>query len=197
MTRYGPFSVALVTAGYGRRLWILSCRRYEKKPDANPHQAMGLLIPKAPKPLPRVRSAVSTGEKKVKGRKRHIVVDVMGNLLSIVVHAANIHDTKSGINPAKKAFEKYPTIEKFCGDEGYRRSFEENVLSELGLGADISEKIVPGWAVIPKRWVVERTFAWANNSRRLSKDYEITTTSEEAFFMISHLHILLRRLGRL
>jgi len=121
----------------------------------------------------------------------------MGNLLSIVVHAANIHDTKSGIDPAKKAFEKYPTIEKFCGDEGYRKSFEENVLSELGLGVDISEKIVPGWAVIPKRWVVERTFAWANNSRRLSKDYEITTASEEAFFMISHLHNLLRRLARL
>lgn len=142
-------------------------------------------------------SAASTGEKKVKGRKRHIVVDVMGNLLSIVVHAANIHDTKSGIDPAKKAFEKYPTLGKFCGDEGYRKSFEENVLSELGLGVDISEKIVPGWAVIPKRWVVERTFAWANNSRRLSKDYEITTASEEAFFMISHLHILLRRLSRL
>jgi putative transposase len=44
----------------------------------------------------------------------------MGNLLSVVVHAANIHDTKSGINAARKAFEKYPSVEKFCGDEGYR-----------------------------------------------------------------------------
>jgi putative transposase len=137
------------------------------------------------------------GEKKIKGRKRHIVVDIMGNLLAVVVHAANIHDTKSGIDPAKKAFEKYPTIERFCGDEGYRKSFVENVLSELGLGVDISEKITPGWAIIPKRWVVERTFAWANNSRRLSKDYEITTASEEAFFIISHLHTLLRRLAKL
>ena len=73
-----------------------------------------------------------TAEKKVKGRKRDIVVDTMGNMLSVVVHAANIHDTKSGINPAKKAFEKYPTIEKFCGDDGYRKSFEEAVSSELG-----------------------------------------------------------------
>ena len=133
--------------------------------------------------------------KKVKGRKRHIVVDIMGNLLAIVVHAANIHDTKSGINPAKTAFEKYSTIKKFCGDEGYRKSFVEAVLSELGLDVDISEKIVPGWAIIPKRWVVERTFAWANNSRRLSKDYEITTSSEEAFFTISHSRVLLRRLA--
>jgi len=58
------------------------------------------------------------GGKKTKGRKRHIVVDVMGNLLAVHVHAANIHDTKSGIIPGMEAFKKYPTIEKFCGDAG-------------------------------------------------------------------------------
>jgi len=137
------------------------------------------------------------GEKKVKGRKRHIVVDIMGNILAVDVHAANIHDTKSGINPAKKAFKKYPTIKRFCGDEGYRKSFEEDVFFQLGLDVDISARIKPGWEILPKRWVVERTFAWLNNSRRLSKDYEITTTSEEAFVMISHLHTLLRRYSRL
>ena len=136
----------------------------------------------------------STGGKKVKGRKRHIVTDTMGCLLAVTVHAANIHDTKSGINPAKKAFEKHPTIKRFCGDEGYRKSFENDVSSELKLGVDISEKISPKFEVIPKRWVVERTFAWMSNSRRLSKDYEITTESEEAFVMISHLRTLLRRL---
>ena len=136
------------------------------------------------------------GGKKVKGRKRHIVVDTMGNMLSVVVHAANIHDAKAGINPAKKAFEKYPIIEKFCGDDGYRKSFEEAVLSELGSGVDISKRIKPEFEVIPKRWVVEHTFSWMNNSRRLSKDYEITTESEEVFVMISHLHKLLRRLGK-
>lgn len=140
---------------------------------------------------------VLTAEKKVKGRKRHTVVDIMGNLLAVCVHAANIHDTKSGINPAKKAFKKYPTIEKFCGDEGYRKSFIEAVRTELDLDVDISEKIKPLFTIIPKRWVVERTFSWMNNSRRLSKDYEITVASEEAFVMISHLHTLLRRLGRL
>ena len=133
------------------------------------------------------------GGKKIKGRKRHIVVDVMGNLLSVVVHAANIHDTKSGINPAVKAFEKYQSIKRFCGDEGYRKSFEEAVKSQLGLGVDISKRIDPRWAVIPKRWVVERTFAWANHSRRLYKDVEFKTEHEENMFMISHLHTLLRR----
>ena len=120
----------------------------------------------------------------------------MGNLLAIVVHAANIHDTKSGILPARKAYEKYPTIKKFCGDEGYRKSFEEAVFTELGLQVDISKRIKPIFEVIPKRWVVERTFGWIGNSRRLSKDYEISVSSEEVFAVISHAHTLLRSLGR-
>lgn len=139
------------------------------------------------------RSAVLTAGKKVKGRKRHIVTDVMGNLLAVVVHAANIHDTKSGINPAKMAFERYPTIKKFCADEGYRKTFEAEVSAELGLSVDISKRIKPEWEVLPKRWVVERTFAWGGHSRRLSKDYEITTKNAETIFVISHLHTLLRR----
>ena len=117
----------------------------------------------------------------------------MGNLLAVVVHAANIHDTKSGIKPAKLAFEKYPTLKKFCGDEGYRKSFEENVSSMLGLSVGISRRINPKFEILPKRWVVERTLSWLNNSRRLSKDYEINTSSAAHMVIISHLHTLLRR----
>ena len=71
---------------------------------------MGLLIPRASKLRQQVTPAALTVGKKIKGRKRHIVVDTMGNLLAVSVHAANVHDTKSGINPAKKAFFKYPSI---------------------------------------------------------------------------------------
>ena len=118
----------------------------------------------------------------------------MGNLLFVVIHAANIHDTKSGINPAKEAFEKYPTIKRFCADEGYRKSFENDVSEQLDLGVDISARIKPGWEILPKRWVVERTFGWLNGFRRLSKDYEITTSSEAANVTIAHCAILLNRL---
>ena len=63
------------------------------------------------------------------------------------------------------------------------------------MDVDISEKIVPkGWKVIPKRWIVERTFAWLNKSRRLAKDFEITVSSEEAMIKISQIHTLLKRL---
>ena len=89
-------------------------------------------------------------EEKTKGRKRHIVVDTMGNLLAVVVYAANIHDTKAGIWAAKKAFETYPSIQRFCADTGYRKTFEQVVSSELGLGVDISARIKPVWEGLPK-----------------------------------------------
>ncbi len=133
-------------------------------------------------------------EKKVKGRKRHIVVDVMGNLLAVVVHAANTHDTISGIEPAFLAVRRYPSLKRFCADAGYRGTFVIDVDKILGLGVDISEKIKPHqWEKLPWRWIVERSFAWANNSRRLSKDYEITIASAETVFTISAIHSMVKR----
>lgn len=117
----------------------------------------------------------------------------MGNLLAITVHAANIHDTKSGTGPARKACQKYPTLVRFCGDDGYRKSFENAVFVELGLGVDVSKRIKPEFEVLPMRWKVERTFGWANHSRRLSKDFEIKIAYAENMFIISHLHTLLKR----
>ena len=95
-------------------------------------------------------------EEKTKGRKRHIVVDTMGNLLSIVVHTANIHDTKSGIHCAKQTVETYPIIKKFCADTGYRGTFVAEVRKKLYRDVDVSEKIKPHqWEKLPWRWVVE------------------------------------------
>ena len=133
--------------------------------------------------------------KKIKGRKRHITTDTMGNLLSVVVHAANIHDTKGGYYPALLAARKYPRIERFCADAGYRGTFVEE-MDDLGLGVDIIERNRGAdWKVLPKRWVVERTFAWLGHTRRLSKDYEITVPSAEAMIMISHSRTLLKRVA--
>lgn len=119
----------------------------------------------------------------------------MGNLLSVVVHSATIHDTKSGIFPALFAYLIYTKIKGYSADGGYRHTFEEQVSSILRLIVDISTKIKSeGFHIIQKRWIVERTFAWLNFSRRLSKDYEITTDSEETIVKISHIHTLLKRL---
>ncbi len=122
-------------------------------------------------------------------------MDVLGCLLSVVVHAANIHDTKAGIFTAKPAFKRYPSIQKFCADAGYRGTFVSDLKQQLGLDVDISEKIKPHeWEKLPWRWIVERTLSWFNHSRRLSKDYEITILSAEAMVKISHIHTLLKRL---
>ena len=87
---------------------------------------------------------------KTKGRKRHIIVDVMGNLLAVVVHAADTHDTKSGIVPAKLAIRKYPSIKRFCADAGYRGTFVRNLDETFHLGVDILEKIKPHvWEKLP------------------------------------------------
>ena len=117
----------------------------------------------------------------------------MGNLLAVVVHAANIHDTKAGILAARDAFEKYPSIQRFCADAGYRKTFEQDVASELGISFDISVRIKPEWEVLPKRWIVERSLAWLNNSRRLSKDYEISVRSAQAVCVIAAFRTLLKR----
>ena len=130
---------------------------------------------------------------KTKGRKRHIVTDTMGNLLAVKVHAANIHDTVAGGAVLARAVEKYPTITGVCADAGYRKTFEAAALS-LGRKVDISEKIKPHEREkLPWRWIVERTFGWMNNFRRLSKDYEIAVSSAECMTILSNLYTLLKK----
>ena len=120
---------------------------------------------------------------------------MLGDLLSVVVHAANIHDTKSGILAANIAKKHYPSIQGFCADAGYRGTFVSDIRQQFGLSVDISEKIRPHeWERLPWRWVVERSLSWLNHSRRLSKDYEISSASAQAVVKISHLHTLLKRL---
>lgn len=133
-------------------------------------------------------------EKKIKGRKRHIVTDTQGHLLHVKVHAANIHDTVAGCNVFTEAINKYPTLKGVCADAGYRKTLEEFIKNILGKTITISKRLSLGWAVMAQRWVVERTFAWLNHFRRLSKDYEIAINSAENNVMIAHSMILIKRL---
>ena len=130
----------------------------------------------------------------IKVRKSHIVTDTQGNILKVKVHAANIHDTIAGGDVFEKVLKKHPRIEGVCVDVGYRKTFKDFVEKTLKKTVKLSEKIVPGWAIISKRRVIERTFAWLNHYRRLSKDDKITITSAETNVMIAHSILLLRRL---
>ncbi|WP_430232145.1 transposase [Nitrosomonas communis] len=129
------------------------------------------------------------GGKKTKGRKRHIVVDTLGHLIQVVVHAANIHDTKAAHSVLRAAVEKSPRMSAFSADAGYRGTAVDFVEQTLGLKMHISERIQDVFAVLPIRWIVERTFAWLGNFRRLSKDYEIRIRSAENMIRIAMLRL--------
>ena len=133
------------------------------------------------------------GGKKVKGHKRHIVVDILGNLLYVRVHAANLSDTKSACEVLEGAASKFPSLEAFSGDAGYGGTAVEFTSTKLGMTLHISEKIEGKWAVLPKRWVVERTFSWLGHFRRLSKDFEILPATAENMVRIAMLKLTLAK----
>ena len=133
------------------------------------------------------------GGKLVKGHKRHIVVDILGHLLHVEVHAANLSDTVRGCEVMRRAAEKHPGLEAFSGDAGYRGTAVQFVDEKLGLVLHISQRIVDGFAVLPKRWIVERTFAWFGSFRRLSKDFETLTGTTENIIRIAMLRATLAK----
>jgi putative transposase len=134
-----------------------------------------------------------TEEKKIKGRKRHIGVDSLGNLLCVYIHAANIHDTIAGPTVFLRLFQKYRTIQAFSADKGYRKTSENFVKNSLRLPISLSKKIADSFTILPKRWIVERTFSWIGNSRRLSKDYEIREYAQANIVRLSMLKLTLAK----
>ena len=142
----------------------------------------------------RLSNAATMGEKKIKGRKRHIVTDTNGHLLHVQVHAANIHDTTVGGHILQGAVDKYPSLQGVSLDAGYRKTTANFVTNVLKKKVNISSRVKSEWTILAKRWVVERTFAWFIPFRRLAKDFEISLTSAEAFIMIAHAAMLIIRL---
>jgi len=137
------------------------------------------------------------GNKKIKGRKRHIVIDSLGCVLAVIVHAANQHDSKGGIDLFKELFSlKYNRLFKIIGDGGYRgyQLFSTTALLFGWMVEIFTINKSKEFVVIPQRWKVERTFAWFNWDRRLSKDYECETDSAAAFVYISNIHRLIKKI---
>lgn len=155
---------------------------------------MGIIDSQSTKTILASKEIGIDGGKKVKGRKRNIVVDTMGHLLHVAVHAANQHDTTSAPPVVERAAEKYPRIKAFSADAGYRGTAYDFVQNTLHKTCHISRKIKDTFAVLPIRWIVERTFAWLGNARRLAKDFEILTATAENFIRITMIKITLANL---
>ena len=135
--------------------------------------------------------------KKVKGRKRHILVDTLGLLLSVVVLPADIQDRDGAFELLRRARRLFPFIERIIADGGYRGEKMALVVSRTGawkLQIVMRSDAAKGFEVLPKRWIVERTFAWISRCRRLAKDFERYATTV-AFVRLAMIRIMLRRIA--
>ena len=133
--------------------------------------------------------------KKIKGRKRHILVDTMGLLLMVVVHAANVQDRDGARLLLDKAKGLFPRLQRIWADGGYAGKLIAWVQANCGWVLEIIKRtdVVKGFKLLPRRWVVERTFGWMGRYRRLSKDYERLPESSEAMVYWTMTRLMLRR----
>jgi putative transposase len=134
----------------------------------------------------------------IKGKKRHILVDTHGLLMHAIVHAADIQDRDGGALLMATLFSLYPFLLKLYADGGYQGAGFQNALRtilkrvnvEIVKRSDQAQRFV----VLPKRWLVERTFAWLGRCRRLAKDWECLNRKALAFLKLASIRLMLRKL---
>jgi transposase len=136
--------------------------------------------------------------KKIKGKKRHILVDTLGLLLHAIVHPADIQDRDGGILVMATLFGMFPFLKTLFADSGYQGpKFAKGLTKVLPhLDVEIVKRSdqASGFVVLPKRWIVERTIAWLNRCRRLAKDWENLNRKALAFLRLASIRLMLRKL---
>jgi len=138
-------------------------------------------------------------EKKIKGIKRHFLVDVLGLLLCIVVHAANIQERAGAKLVLQKASNRgMPQLQKVLADDGYSgKPMADEVRKKYGWEFEsVKRTELHAFKVMPQRWVVERTIGWMNNWRALSKHYDYDSSTSEAKVLLASIYYLSKRLTR-
>ena len=133
--------------------------------------------------------------KKTKGRKRHIVVDTMGLIIFVIVHSADIQDRDGAKLVMDKLKENLISLVKIFADGGYAGKLVEYAAQTYKWLIEIVKRNETGFKVLPKRWIVERTFSWINNSRRNSKDYEYLIETSEAMIRLAMVRVMLNRIN--
>ena len=136
--------------------------------------------------------------KKIKGKKRHILVDTAGLLLHAIVHPADIQDRDGGVLVMSSMFGLFPFLKKLFADAGYQgpkfATGTAEVWPDLAIEIVKRSDTARGFKLLPRRWVVERTFAWLNRCRRLAKDFENRTRNALAFLTLASIRLMLRKL---
>jgi len=136
--------------------------------------------------------------KKVEGRKRHIVTDTLGLLLVVMVTAASVQDRDGGADILKLTHKLVPSLRHVFADGGYAGRLVGKAKRYWKIAVEVVKKPPQqhGFSVLPRRWVVERTFAWLMRWRRLTRDYERLPETHEAFVKWAMIGLILNRLSR-
>jgi putative transposase len=134
--------------------------------------------------------------KKISGRKRHLLVDVMGLVLAVVVHSAGIQDRDGAKLVFDRVRKRYKRLALVWADGGYAGKLVVWVKESCGLELAIVKRNddLKGFHVLPRRWVVERTFGWLGRYRRMSKDYEFYPQTSETMVHVAMIHLMVRRI---
>src|ERR1700674_136550 len=136
--------------------------------------------------------------KLIKGKKRHVLVDMQGLLLHAMVHSAGIQDRDGGISLLETLSGKFPFLAKLFGDSAYAGPIFHTRLADIlpNLQTEIINRShqAKGFVALPKRWIVERTIAWLNRCRRLAKDWENLNRNALAFLKLASIRLMLRKL---
>ena len=137
--------------------------------------------------------------KKIKGRKRYIVTDTLGHIMTAVIHPADIQDRDAALMVAARIRSLFPWLRHLIADGGYAGEKLRNGLAQIGQWTiEIIKRSdqARGFVVLPKRRIVERSFAWLGRCRRLTRDVEATISSSEAWLMIAHIRRVLRKINQ-
>ena len=132
--------------------------------------------------------------KKIKGIKRHIIVDTLGLILAVVIQSASVQDRDGAIDVISKMRENWKRVVKIFADGGYRGTLIKTVKDKFKIALEIIKRDeLHTFKILPKRWIVERTFAWIDTNRRNSKHYERLNETSVAMVHLSAIRIMLNR----